>query len=306
MWRDRGAEHWVVEVLKEGYSIPLLSRPPLASKPVFLPAYSSDSVRGVALGREVQALIEKGAIEPVSPDPGFYSRLFLVPKSSGGWRPVIDLSVLNHYIVKTRFHMETNSSVLRSIRKTDWMVSIDLKDAYLQIPIHPASLKFLRFVANQGTFQFKVLCFGLTTAPQVFTRVMAAVSSVLHQMGIRILRYLDDWLILASSEKEACQARDQVLALCTELGIVINYEKSDLVPTQTMTYLGMVIDVRTFSASPTLRRIEKLYRLIREFLSSEEQPAQVWRVLLGHLASMSHLVPGFAVRAAHSLTLSTT
>jgi hypothetical protein len=33
---------------------------------------------------------------PVSSiDPGFYSRLFIVPKKTGGMRPVIDLSILN-------------------------------------------------------------------------------------------------------------------------------------------------------------------------------------------------------------------
>ena len=41
-------------------------------------------------------------------------------------------------------------------------------------------------------FQFKALCFGLFSAPQVFTRVMAPVSSFMHCYGFRILRYLDD------------------------------------------------------------------------------------------------------------------
>ena len=95
------------------------------------------------------------------------------------------------------------------------MVSIDLKDAYLQIPIHPASRRFLRFTAGGKSWKFRVLCFGLSTAPQVFTRVMAPVS------------YLDDWLILASSQEEACWARDKVLSLCQELGIVVNLREVD-------------------------------------------------------------------------------
>ena len=66
------------------------------------------------------------------------------------------------------------------------MVSIDLKDAYLQVPIHLGSRKHLWFVGFDMVFQFKVFCFGLTTAPQVFTRVMVPVSAMLHNQGIRI------------------------------------------------------------------------------------------------------------------------
>ena len=48
---------------------------------------------------------------------------------------------------QTRFKMETNQLVLHALRRDDWMVSLDLKDAYPQIPVHPDSRQFLRFVA---------------------------------------------------------------------------------------------------------------------------------------------------------------
>ena len=107
--------------------------------------------------------------------------------------------------------MESVQSALLSLRRIDWMVSIDLKDAYLQIPMHPSSRKYLRFIAGGRAWQFRVLCFGLTTAPQVFTRVMAPVSVMAHGLGIRLIRYIDDWLILVASEGEAAKARDVIL-----------------------------------------------------------------------------------------------
>ena len=76
------------------------------------------------------------------------------------------------------------------------------------------------------------LCFSLSTAPQVFTRVMAPVLAILHRLGVRILRYLDDWLVLAPSILEALRARDIVLNLCQDLGIIINYDKSHLSPSR--------------------------------------------------------------------------
>ena len=123
-------------------------------------------------------------------------------ESFGAWKPMIDLSHHNDFVRQTRFKMESNQSVLRSVQKSDWMVSIDLKDAYLQVPIHPDSHKFLRFVVDVTVYQFRALCFGLSTAPQVFTRFMVRVSVMLHSLGVRMLRYVNDWLILASSQSE--------------------------------------------------------------------------------------------------------
>ena len=112
------------------------------------------------------------------------------------------------------------------------MVSIDLKDTYLQVPIHPDSRKYLRFIALNQVFQFKALCFGLSTAPQVFTWVMAPILAILHRLDVRMCRYLDDWLIQSSSRSLVIQALDTVVCLCQELGIIINWEKSNLLPSQ--------------------------------------------------------------------------
>ena len=125
---------------------------------------------------------------------------------------------------------------------------------------------------------------------------MALVSAFLHRMGVRILRYLDDWLILASSHGGAIWARDQVVELCHTLGIVVNLEKSALSPAQSVDYLGVRVDSQTFRASPTLLRTEKFFSIVEEFLSSREQSAKSWRVLLGHLSSLIHLVPGGRLR----------
>ena len=139
--------------------------------------------------------------------------------------------------------------------------------------------------------QFKELCFGLSTAPRVFTRVMAPVSTFLHRAGIRIRRYLDDWLIKAASRSQVLIALDAVLQLCHSLGIVVNWEKSHVVPAQQMIYLG-VLDSRSFGASPAQKRVKKLLSIGDEFLSCEEQSASSWLELLGVLSSLIPLVLG--------------
>ena len=76
-----------------------------------------------------------------------------------------------------------------------------------------------------GSLPVQGLCFGLSTAPQVFTWVFAAVSAWAYSHGIRLLRYLDDWLVLTSSETVAKKNVQDPLSLCHSLGIVINVEK---------------------------------------------------------------------------------
>ena len=277
-----------MEVLSEGYLIPFHIDPPLSDTSIILDSYSVQSIKGRALEEEIQALRCKGAVEPAPLSPGYYSHM--VTEASGGWRPIIDFSTLNLSMVVSKFRMETAQSVLCLVQRNDWMVTIDLKDAYLQIPIYPQSRKFLRFTTRRA-WQLKVLCLGLSTAPQVFTWVIAPVSGIMHLLGVRMLRYLDDWLIMASSRQEACWARDMVLQLCQELGIIVNLDKSSLLPSQSIVYLGIQIELKTFRASPTPSRIEK-FLIVEEFLSSKVQSAKFWRVLLGHLASFMHIVPG--------------
>ena len=292
-WQEIGAETWVVTVLRDGYRVPFKdSPPPLARTPVSFPTYRAGSPRAQALRQEVEAMLAKGALEIArDPGPGFYSRLFLVEKATGGWRPVIDLSHLNDFVQLTPFKMETVASVLLSVREGDFLASLDLKDAYFQIPIHGSSRKLLRFMSEGTVYQFKALCFGLSTAPQVFTRVFAAVSAWAHARGIRLLRYLDDWLVLSSSEKKAKESIRELLSLCRTLGIVINEKKSDLVPSQSAKYLGMTIDTGAGKVFPSLARVEKFLTVAERFCSMQSPPAQLWQVILGHLASLERLVP---------------
>ena len=126
---------------------------------------------------------------------------------------------------------------------------------------------------------------------QVFTRVFAAVSAWAHARGIRLLRYLDDWLVLSSSEKKAKESIRELLSLCRTLGIVINDKKSDLVPSQSAKYLGMTIDTGAGKVFPSLARVEKFLTVAERFCTMQSPPAQLWQVILGHLASLERLVP---------------
>ena len=215
-----------------------------------------------------------------------------LPGGEGDWRlEACDRSLSFERLRPAHAVQDGNSRFGAVICQRDFLASLDLKDAYFQIPIHGSSRKLLRFMSEGTVYQFKALCFGLSTAPQVFTRVFAAVSAWAHARGIRLLRYLEDWLVLSSSEKKAKESIRELLSVCRTLGIVINEKKSDLVPSQSAKYLGMTIDTGAGKVFPSLARVEKFLTVVERFCTMQSPPAQLWQVVLGHLASLERLVP---------------
>lgn len=121
--------------------------------------------------------------------PGFHSCPFPVSKTNRNMRPVIDLSVLNQYLIVSHFKIETNISITGSIILGMWT------DGYFHTPSSPKFCKFLRFVWGDSVDALKTVNFCLSTAPLVFTRNFQAVVAHLHRESIFIHFYLDDSLL---------------------------------------------------------------------------------------------------------------
>ena len=238
-WQANNCSSNVLNIITNGYVLPFLSKPNLVRFPLIISEYKA-LPKDQALANCIQSLLSKNAIERVEnvKSLGFYSRLFLVPKPHQRWRPVIDLSRLNTFLHVEKFKMETPESIRTSLIPGEWVASIDLSDAYLHIPIHPHSRKYLRFCHRSQVFQFTSLPFGLATAPQVFTMIVKEVKLMALCRGLRLHQYLDDWLIRSHSREEALVNTQAVVDLTQSLGWIINQQKSELNPTQVFSFVG--------------------------------------------------------------------
>ena len=79
----------------------------------------------------------------------FISNSFIFEKKNGKFRPVINLMRLNEFISYHQFKMETLDVVLSSIKRNSYFVRIDLKDAYLSVPIDTNDRKDLQFCGKE-------------------------------------------------------------------------------------------------------------------------------------------------------------
>ena len=216
---------------------------------------------------------------------------WIFPKPHQRWRPVIDLSRLNTFLLVERFKMETPESIRASLIPGEWVWLIDLADAYLHIPIHPNSRKYLRFCHRSQVFQFTSLPFGLATAPQVFTMIVKEVKLMALSRGIRLHQYLDDWLIRAQSQEEAQINTQAVVDLTQSLGRKKNQEKSKLKPTQVF-FVGYEYQLDSALVKPTQERWLKLQDLILRLKSKHVLTARCLMSLIGLLASTEINGPG--------------
>ena len=136
--------------------------------------------------------------------------LFLVPKKDGGQRPDINLKSLNSFVDTPHFKMEGIHTLKSLVLEGDWLVKVDLKDAYFSVPISQKHRKFLCFQFEDKSYQFNCLPFGLASAPWVFTKTLKPVAALGRELGIRMVVYIDDILLMAEIKEKA---RDQASSL---------------------------------------------------------------------------------------------
>ena len=241
------------------------------------------------LQQAVNALLSKGAIERVLNEASlrFYSWLFLVPKKTGDLHPVIDLSALNRHLVVPHFKMETQASARAAIRNQEWTISIDIRDAYLHVPMHIAFRKYLQFRVHRKTYQFTCLPFGLAMSPREFTKTR---SSMVEAAKCQAARLLADWLIRVESPEQAQMHSEMTIALLQRLGWVINFEKSDLTPSQDFQFLGMHFNTRQFTVAPLPKMHLKVQSVHQHWMSNPIVTTRDLHSLLGMVMFMATLV----------------
>lgn len=242
----------------------------------------------------ISHLLDIKAIELVPPDQrrlGFYSRLFLVPKSSGSWRAILDLKSLYRYIIYRQFKMHSLQTILEFIWEGDFLSSVDLTEAYLHVPILPAHRKFLRFYYAGCHYQYRALLFGLSSAPRVFSKLMAALIAHIRALLILILFYLDDILILSKSEPLAHQDIQTVLHELQAHGFLINWPKSVLIPSTYIQHLGALIDTTSSLVSLSPDCQTSLTDLALHCSRDHSVPLLTLSRLLGKMVSSFGIVP---------------
>lgn len=290
-WERCGVSNWMLKTITKGYRLQFASTPPSFSGVLHSRPQGEEAL---ILQEEIEALKGKGAIRVVPPEQsqaGFYSRYFLVPKKGGGLRPILDLRALNKYMRTYKFRMLTHTTLVRFVRQGDWFVSIDLKDAYFHIPIYPPHRKYLRFAFQGVVYEYTVLPFGLSLSPRVFVKCTEAAVAPLRKKGLRLATYIDDWLLAAQCPQQIQAHTMLLLSHLASLGFTVNWDKSVLVPSQSVEFIGLHLNSVTCKARLSADRIKAISACLATFRRGALLHYRTCLRLLGLMASALVVVP---------------
>lgn len=287
IWRNYGAPPHVLNTI-QGYRIPFLSKPPLAR------TVSDRFCTPVSpiMTTEINKMVTQNILQPSDRnEAGFTSRLFLVPKSDGSVRPVMNLKGLNNYVDIQKFRL-INVQRVHFIQPNDWLIKIDFLQAYFHIPISTTHRRFLKVVYGDGRI-LKMTClpFGLASAPKAFARLSNWIAQLLRNIGFRVIVYLDDFLVANFSRTKLIAQCQTALKIFKELGFVVNFQKSIVEPVQTIEYLGLCWDTKESLICLPIKKIQNIRALILSTLHRGRWRTLDAQILLGKLNFASFAIP---------------
>ena len=131
---------------------------------------------------------------------------------------------------------------------------------------------------------------GPSQSPRCFTKIISVVTAHLRMHNMRLASYLDDWLKVNAIRKMLLLDRERLLNLCTNWDFLVNWEKSSLVPSQNITFIGAVFHFQRSIVLPTQERINKLHSAIHSLIEGYNK-AHNFLHLLGLMTSCIELIP---------------
>ncbi len=292
-WRRLIKEPLVVSWVAKGYPLPLDAMPRIVR-----PQPQMNKQKEEVLNKHIQQLVDKGAVARVERAAvKVCLPVFIIPKKARGkYRLIHDLRALNACMTAVQsFRLPGLKDMHEVAKPNDWLVTWDLEAGYQHVSMEEASTPALGFQWKGAFFKFLVLPFGLSTAPYVFQRIMLTAAGVLRRKGIRVIVYLDDWMLLASSRKMALHHRAVAAVLMVELGLVRERTKGQWEPVQAVEFLGFLVDTVAQHITLTAEKATQAKRVIsclRRWARTGSR--QHWRCVarkVGFLAALRPSLP---------------
>lgn len=227
-------------------------------------------------------------IHKVPKRPKYVMPLYTVPKpGSNKLRLIYDARYYNNQHGKPpKISCPKPSQIIQICydKKLRFAAKIDISDAFLTVKLSPSS-NFLGFSIDGQFYVFDRLPFGLTQSPFILTSVLRPIVNQCKSETSHAFAFYDDILIAATTEDRLSSIISKLTQLLNDFGWNVNLKKSILEPQQSITFIGLKLDLQNYFVHQTSERVRLAIKLVK--LISKPITPDFAREVLGLLSFVS-------------------
>lgn len=235
---------------------------------------------------ELDQMEKKGVIEKIEKPTEWCAPMVVVGKANGKVRICTDFTELNKSVIRERQMLPSVDETLAQLKQSKFFSKLDCSNGFWQIELDERCQHLTTFITPFGRYKYNRLPFGITSAPEVFSRVIMNLLGNIP--GVKV--HVDDVAVTGKTVKEHNENLRKVLKILQDNGIVLNYEKC-IIGDTSINYLGYILDQSGIRPDP------QTIKAIVEF----HAPRNVTEVrqFLGMFNYITKFVPKSADRTKH-------
>ena len=205
-------------------------------KPVQSPPYRAAPKERTAMETQVHEMLEAGIIrESNSP---YSSPVVMVKKPNGKLRFCVDYRKLNAITKKDAYPLPRIEDLMQAFGGSKLFSTLDMASGYWQIPVDEKDIEKTAFITPFGLYEFTVMPFGLSTAPETYQRM---IDRLIAGLKFRICQaYLDDIIIYSKTFEDHIDRLETVFDCIIQANLKLQPEKCYFLKTH-IRYLGWIV-----------------------------------------------------------------
>lgn len=209
------------------------------SKPVYQKPYIYSPKLQERIREEIHRLLKRGIIKRIT-ESSWLNAVVAVPKPDNSVRLCIDARKLNAITMKNRYSQMNIDRIFSRISKSTYFTSIDLKDAFYQIPLAQKDQEKTAFsIHGMGIFAYKRMPQGLVNSAATLCRLVESVFNIEDEPEIFV--YMDDFIVCTNSFERHIELLKLIADKLNQAGLAIGMKKSKFCMKK-LKFLGHIVD----------------------------------------------------------------
>jgi hypothetical protein len=221
------------------------------------------------LNKKTDDEVRTGSVQPVTSwsQVRILCPVFVVvQESTGKLRVIYDARALNALLADASGSVKYESLRDAMLLRAQVATKLDLQSAFRHVRLHEEHAPLLGFVVNGKVYRYSCLPFGVSWSPALYAKMLQPAINAIRRLGIKIIWYVDDLLIVANNREELDAALTRVMQELAGHGWKVASDKTFCYAYSTIPFLGLLVTMSPDGARLSVPR-DKRDKIIIDIMS---------------------------------------